>query len=549
MNPADHIWFGGDILTMDPHQPRATALAVTNGRIVAVGSDQDVRNLTGPSTREIDLGGAFLMPGLIESHTHALWGACRTLFDVYVGYGASMGELMDAVRSRSAQLGPDDVVFGGPWRHDMRAEMGAIPRAILDRISSRQPIVLVDTSQHLIWCNSRALDLAGIGPDTPNPPGGVIERDPATGVPNGILAESAAAPVRVLVKRSSAQMDDAARECVRYFNGLGFTGFKEPMAYEAELRAYRDADQRGELTLHAAAHIVRTSPLASDGVPYDEMEALRQGYASENLRTDFAKLFLDGVVGGYTASFLEPYLGGGGYDVAGHEPDATLLIAPEVLKDELRELDRRGFTVKMHAVGDNAVRKGLDAIQAARETNGSSGLRHEISHMNYVSDADVARLQKLDAVAEISPKMWYPNPVTATQIALLGEDRVAKNHRIRDLHQAGAEMVYASDWPAAAPDANPWTGLSGMLTRRNCDPAYPGILGPDQAIPLETALPIFTRNAARALKMEGETGILAQGAWADFIVLDKALDKMAPDEICEVVPRQTFWKGREVFAR
>jgi len=532
---------------MDPSNPRAEAMAVSGGRIMAVGSAADVANLASPGTKTRQLHGRFVMPGLVESHTHALWGACRTLFDVYVGFGASLSDLFDAVRTRCQKTDPGQVVFGGPWRPVMRSEMGANPRELLDAISTRHAIVLHDASQHLLWCNSLALQRAGIGPDAPDIPGGIIERDAATGAPNGILAETATAPVRALVKRTPEQLGEAVREAVRYFTSFGFTGFKEPMAFEEELRAYQTADRSGDLTMHMAAHIVHSSPLGGDLVPCDEMDRLRRSYASGNLRLDFAKLFLDGVAPGFTASFTEPYLAQSGYDVASHDPDATLLIPPARLNEMLIRLDQRGFTVKMHAVGDNAIRKGLDAIAAARKSNGHSGLRHEIAHSSFVADADLTRFKELNAVAEVSPKMWYPNPGTAVQKALLGTARVEKNHRIGDLIAAKAEMIYGSDWPAAAPDANPWTGLAGMLTRRNSDPDFPGALAAAQAIPLKDALPLFTVNGARAMGMEHDTGSLQTGKWADFIILKSNILHIHPMDIAEIRPQTTCWKGQIVF--
>jgi predicted amidohydrolase YtcJ len=548
MQQAETIWHNGRVLTGDMANPAAEALAVREGRLLAVGSSAEILNLAGPETKLHDLQGRFVMPGLVESHTHALWGACRSLYDIYVGYGATLDQLLAAVKERAESLPAGKIVYGGPWQHDMRAEMGSNPRALLDQISTEHPIILADTSQHLVWCNSLALALGGVTKDSPVPEGGVMERDPASGAPNGILAESATASVRALITRSKDEMAEAVRYFVKYFNSMGFTAFKEPMAYETELSTYFEADKRGDLTLHTAAHIVRTSPLGEQAVPYEVMERLRREYRSENLHTDFAKLFLDGVAPGFTASFLDPYLAESGYDVASHDPDATLLLAPEDLSATVAELDRRGFVVKMHAVGDNAIRRGLDAIEAARKANGASGLRHEIAHTNYVSDADLGRFAALGAIAEMSPKMWFPNPATPIQTALLGADRVHKNHRIADLLAAGAELAYGSDWPAAAPDANPWSGLSGMLTRQNADKAYPGILNAEQAISLEQALPIFTINGARTLRMEDQTGSLKAGKWADFIVLDAPLAELAPQEIADMQVRQTVWKGQLVHA-
>lgn len=544
---ADSIWIGGDILTLDPDNPRAQAMAAYRGRLVAVGSDRDISHLRRADTRVHDLRGQLTMPGLVESHTHALWGACRSLYDIYVGFEASLAELLEAVRERCGRNAPDQVVFGGPWRQPMREEMGDSPRHLLDAISREHSIVLHDASQHILWCNTRALERAGISRSTPDPPSGVIERE-ADGAPNGLLAETASAPARALVARSAEQLSDAFLEAQRLFHRLGITAFKEPMAFEEELRTYHRADQQGLANIHMAAHIVHSSPLGGNAIPFDTMDQWRRRYRSENLRLDYAKLFLDGVAPGFTASFIEPYLASSGYRADTHDPDATLLIAPAALGEMLAELDRRGYLVKMHAVGDNAVRKGLDAIAHARAVNGPSGLRHEIAHANFVADADLPRFRALSAVAEQSPKMWYPNPGTEVQRRLLGEERLLKNHRIGDLCAAGAELIYGSDWPAAAPDADPWVGLAGMLTRRNPDPNYPGELAPQQAIGLASALPIFTVNGARALGMEDDTGTLRAGKCADFITLDRDITRVSAPEIARARPTTTVWKGTVVYA-
>ena len=546
---ADTIWFNAKIRTGDPNRPWATAIAASGGKILAVGQDADVLNLAGPGTQSLDMGGKSILPGFIESHTHALWGACQELYEVNVSYGASYDVLIEAVRTKLAQTEPGTMISGGPWRHDMRPAMGKNPRATLDALSSDVPIALADVTKHLLWCNSLALSLAGLHDDVEDIQGGVIERDPVTGAPNGILAETAAAPVRKLFTHTPAQLADATRLFVERFNRLGFTAFKEPMALESDLQAYQAADQRGDLSLHMAAHIVRQSPLVPEMIPYEDMERWRQTYASPNVRTDFAKLFLDGVAPGFTASFTEPYLAESGYDVAAHDADDILLLSPEQIAAEITELDKRGFTVKMHAVGDNAIRRGLDGIEAARRANGSSGLRHEIAHAPFIRPEDLSRFDALDAVAEVSPKLWFPNPATAAQRALLGDDRLQRCHALKDYLDARIRVTYASDWPAASPDPNPWTGLAGMLSRENPTGAYPGALAPEQAITLDQALPLFTINGAQSLRMEQETGSLVPGKWADFIVLDTALESLSPAEIGAVAVRQTLWKGQTVFER
>jgi predicted amidohydrolase YtcJ len=224
-----------------------------------------------------------------------------------------------------------------------------------------------------------------------------------------------------------------------------------------------------------------------------------------------------------------------------------LLVKPDRLAAELIALDLAGYVVKMHAVGDRAVQAGLDAIAAARAANGPSGLRHEIAHANFIARADLARFAALDAVAEVSPKLWMPNPVTAGQRQVLGDARVDTCHPIRSLLAAGAEVIYGSDWPAAALDASPWTGLAGMLSRADPTGTYPGTVAADEAITLKAALPLFTTNGARAMGLEGQTGCLAVGALADLIVLDRPLDGLSPEQIARVRPEATLFGGEVVY--
>lgn len=541
MNTPDLILTNARIHTMNSAQPFATALAVSAGRLVAVGGD-GLAGLAGPATQVVDMKGRAIMPGLIDSHTHGLWGACRDLYEVFPGLGASLQAVLDGIAARAASTAPGTWIIAGPWRPFDRPGFGPRPADLLDRIAPDHPVAIKDVSQHNLWLNSAALRLAGITRDTPDPVGGVIERD-AQGAPTGILIEAAGALVQGHLEPTEAQLDAAALHLAASFHRLGITGFKEPMAFGPELATYAKADRAGALNLHVGAHLTRFSPFSEDWVPLETLATLRATHTAPNLRTGFAKLFLDGVPIARTAAFLAPYPG---TDPAAHDPEAMLLIKPDRLNAEVTALDAAGYVVKMHAVGDRAVQAGLDAIAAARATNGPSGLRHEIAHANFIAPADLARFAALDAVAEVSPKLWMPNPVTAGQRQVLGDARVDTCHPIRSLLAAGAEVIYGSDWPAAALDANPWTGLSGMIARTDPTGTYPGTVGADEAITLDQALPLFTTNGARALGLEGKTGILAPGALADLIVLDRPLDQMSPDDIARIQPQATLFAGRVV---
>ena len=547
MSKPDQIWFNGLIETLDVQKPFATAIAISQGRIIAVGNDEDVLNLKQSGTKIVNLYKKFLMPGLVESHTHALWGACKKLFDVSVNFNSSLDDLLGATKSRVAMASQDTVVIGGPWRIDMLENIDENPKNILDRLAPDTPVVLEDTTQHSLWCNTKVIELVGIETLSGNFKDGIAQKD-NDGNLNGIFSEGACRPIRSKLKRTESQLKEASSHFVELFNQYGITSFKEPMADEDNLSAYKKFDETGQLTLHMAAHISKFSPLTSGEISFEKVEKLRRDYKSENIRTDFAKLFLDGVASTFTASFFDPYTIKSGYDNDNHDPEKTLLMDFDNLSNVLGELDNRGFTTKIHAVGDYAIHTAINAIENTRKKNGFSGLRHEIAHCPFVIEDDLKRFKKLDIVAEVSPKLWFPNPMTKAQIHVLGRERVQKCHPIKSLLNSGASVTYASDWPAGTPDPNPWIGLAGMISRKDPNNNYDGYIGKDEVISLQQALPIFTINGAKSLGMEKETGTISIGKWADFIVLEKPIQNYSIQEIANMKVHQTIWKGRIVYS-
>ena len=545
--PAHTVWLDADIVTLDPAHPRAQALAVAaDGRLLAVGSNADALAWAGPATHQHCLAGQFVMPGLIDTHVHATMGAVRDLFEVNVGLSATIPALLDAVAQRARQTPPGQWISGGFWHMDRLLAAGIHPRQALDAVAPQHPVVLRDATYHNAWANSRALQQAGISAHTPDPEGGQIRRGPDGREPDGVLIEFAQGAVLALAVPTPAQMAQAVAHVQGYFHGLGITGIKEAMAAEPELTAWADADRAGLLKLHTAMHLVSRSPLGQGSTPLDTLLQWRQRFASAHVHTGFIKMFLDGVAPSRTAAFFEPYLPCDGCAPGPHDPDAQLLIPPDELALALTEFDRLGFVVKMHAVGDRAARAGLDAIAAARLAHGQSGLRHEIGHAAFITAQDHARFAPLGAVAEVSPRLWFPNPITAGQYRVLGPVRTQRCHAIRSLLDAGAELTYGSDWPAAAADANPWLGLAGMLSRRHPFGLFEGTLGPEQAITLDQALPLFTTNAARAMGLQQRTGRLAAGLSADFIVLARPLAGLDMAELAATLPLRTVFEGQTV---
>ena len=544
----DEIWINGHILTLDSTQPHAEAISIFKGQVLKIGATSDLIKTASSQSIVHDLKGQFLMPGLIDTHAHGIWGALRDMFEVYVGLSSSLENLMSAVTERASQVPENEWISGGPWHMSWIDDIQRPPREILDMAAPRHLVALKDVTYHTAWLNTAALKACGIDKHTPDPEGGRIGRDKLTGEPNGILYEKAQNLVRRFIVPSSLQLAHAVKHMSHYFHSLGLTGFKEAMASEPELQAYYSADQLGTLDLHVATHMALNS-LTSEGMtPIDQLLIWRDRFKSDHVHTSFVKLFLDGVAPSLTASFLEPYLPMPGCAPSAHNPDQLLAIPPDKLAEIVTELDNLGLTVKMHAVGDRAARAGLDAVQATRASNGHSDLRHEIGHTAFVHHTDHPRFKALGMVADMSPRLWFPNPVTPGQVKVLGPVRTQRCHQIKSLMLAGAELTYGSDWPAAAADANPWVGLAGMISRRNPFGLFPGFVGEAEAISLEQALPLFTTQAARSMGLEHVTGCLKAGFSADFIRLAKPLQGQTPEEIAKTKVLETYFEGRRVYA-
>ncbi len=543
--PADLVLTHGTFYTENPRQPWVQALAVNAGTIVYSGDARGARAYVGPATKVVDLHGRFAMPGLVDAHVHPVMGGLKVLYECNFRFSATPDEIARLLSDCAAKAAPGQWIRGGQWdsgffeNHPM-----ASPRAFLDAITTLHPIVLIDDSEHNGWVSSSALKAAGIDEHTPDPAGGTIQRE-SSGAPNGVLLESA---FRVLFRSAlpawtAEQHVAAVREANRLANSYGITAVKDAGAYEDYLAAYGAVDRAGALTMHVAACLRTPSGSRTTPLDYTDLEARRDRYRSTHVHTEFVKIFLDGVpTAARTAAMLAPYL-----PDAVHQPGyaGDLLVAPALLAQDVTELDRRGFTVKMHATGDRAVRVGLDAIGAARKANGPSGLHHELAHAGYIDAADVPRFAALDAVPDFSPMIWYPSPIIASIIGALGE-RGRRYWPARDLLDSGARPAGGSDWPAAVPDENPWTGIQALVTRADPKGITPGTLWPEQAIGLAAALNMYMTDAARALKLEARIGSLEPGKSADLIVLDRNPFRIPVTQVAATHVEMTYFEGRLV---
>lgn len=547
MTHADLIFAGGPVFTADAARTQATALAVRDGRIVAVGHG-DVLDLRGPGTEVIDLQGRMLVPGFTDAHVHPVWGGLDMLHCDLSG-GATAADYLDAVARFVADRPDQEWIRGGGWQ--MSAFPGGTPRAEdLDRVTGGRPAFLPNRDGHGAWVNSAALARAGIDRDTPDPADGRIERDP-DGTPTGCLHEGAMALVsRLQPPVSPQEMMQALRLGQAYLHSFGVVGWQD-----AIVGSYGDADDPGPFYARAAADGLLTGRVVgalwwdrSRGVEQiPDLLDRREQLSGNGFQATSVKIMQDGVAENYTAAMLEPYL-----DCHGHRTDNSGIsfVPPEVLAEAVPRLDAAGFQVHFHAIGDRAVREALDAIQAAVFANGRRDSRHHIAHLQVVHPEDVPRFRALGVAANMQ-SLWAalePQMVDLT-LPFLGPPRDAWQYPWGDLQRSGATLVSGSDWSVSTP--NPMAAIHVAVNRRAApgfeEGDYEAFL-PEQRLDLGSALSAYTAGSAWVNRRD-DAGTLEVGKLADVVLLDRDPFAGPADEIGLTGVEATYVGGRAVHTR
>ena len=535
----------GRIYTGDGNNPWAQAIAIRDQHIIKVGSDNGLLAVTGAKTRIIDLDRRMVMSGLNDAHNHAVRGVASELFECKFPFTATLEEISNKIES-CVNANPSGAwITGGQWTSDFFAnnELSS-PKRWLDRISGRYAIVLRDDSYHNLWVNSKALQLAGIDDNTPDPEGGRIRREGNTSEPNGVLEETA---TKVLLAKvppfTSEQYARAVGELQRMLPAYGLTGFKIARATDAVAEALSALDRAEGLNMHVS--LALHTPKGTRTAPLDIklLQDKRRRFASGNIAVDDVKIFLDGVpTAARTAKMIAPYLPNAEF---GEAYTGELLLAEELLATDVTALDKAGFRVKIHTAGDGAVRTALNAIAQARHANGFGGPRHELAHAGFIDARDIPRFSELRVAPEFSPFLWFPSPVIDSIIKATGE-RGSRYWPTRSLLDAGAFVITGSDWPAAVTSVNPWRGIEALVTRRDPDGNTTGSLWPEQSVSLQEALQIYTFNNAEALGLSGRSGQLKAGMLADLVVLDRNLFDIPASQIGDTRVLLTLFAGRIV---
>jgi predicted amidohydrolase YtcJ len=530
MDPVELVVRGGTVWTGDPQQPRAGAIAVGGGRILAVGSEADVLALPRSGAAVLDLEGATVLPGLVDSHTHFLTGGFQ-LSSVDLREADTPKEFVDRIAASARSTEPGRWILGGSWDHERWG--GQLPnRDWIDQVTPANPVFVHRLDLHMALANTRALEVARFDPSRPDPPGGLVVRDPADGRPTGVLKDEAMTWVRSAVPSPTpGEWRQALVAAGAHALSLGITQVHDMDGWES-LEVYESALAEGSLPLRVYAAV----PVADWARLRDRIREV--GWGGERLWWGGVKGFVDGSLGSATAWFHEPY------DDAPGQTGLTL-TDPEQLEAWILSADSAGLQCLVHAIGDRANDWLLDVFGRLSQHNGRRLRRHRVEHAQHLTPEAIPRFSELGVLASVQP--YHAADDGRWAVRRVGAGRARTTYAFRSLLDAGAEVAFGSDWTVAP--LNPFKGIWAAVTRRTLDGANPGGWQPQEKVSLQAALRAYTCTAARAGFAEGFSGSLTAGKVADFVVLEGDLFSVPETELDSVCVSRTFVQGEEVYRK
>lgn len=565
--PADLVYRNGYVYTVDGRDSVQQALAVRAGRIVYVGDNAGIEPLLGRRTRVIDLRGRMLMPGLVDAHMHPQSGGSRLLscsLDYLPLTVPQFRARIQACLDRDQGKTPDRPLLVVNWfQQGMRPDGTVTTAATLDALKTARPVIVRSSFGHSVQLNSRAIALAGIKRDTPDPAGGRIVRD-ARGEATGLLEDAAQdLAMRLLPPLSGPENLAASKAALAAMRRQGITSFLDAWTDLETMTAFATLQRQGRLSARAHFAVLvdldkGTSPQSAVADVLKQQQRFDQGptRAAPSMQVRHAKLFMDGVIAApaLTGAMLEPYwVDKGTPDRPDWQPGpssgpSSYFSAP-ALRATLVELARAGIDPHIHADGDRAVRASLDAVAALRTTEEGKKARPAIAHAEIVDPGDYPRFAQLDVTPVLSFQWAKPAPDTVVALApYLGPARYATVQPQALLLYAGARVAYGSDWPVDPLDA--WFALKVAVTRTAAPGAgkeYAGRLTAQPGMPRAAVLRAATIDAAWTLRQEASTGSLELGKLADLIVLDRHFFTVPEEDIANIRVLQTVVGGKVVY--
>jgi predicted amidohydrolase YtcJ len=545
---ADTVYTNGRFYTVDEARPWVEAVAIKDGRFVVVGSDSDVERVVGPATEVVDLEDRFVMPGMIDLHTHPFITPWYGSMNLSLQNGGSEEAILSEIKAYADSNPEREWIIGGQWL------AGTFPndsprRELLDRIVPDRPVAMLDQTGHSVWLNSKALGMAGITAETEVNQLIVIDKDPSTGEPTGTVREQALQLVeRVIPQATAQQYAQPIDDIFDMFLSYGITSQQTAEGHRAPLEGLKLLESEGRLKqrVFVSWDWKTTLNLAYALDDIEQQIQNRSTYESELIRPNYVKIFSDGGPNSHTSLLREPYEG---------RPDflGNTNMTTEEFADAFAMFDSWGVGVHVHSMGDGSIGRVIDALEMMKARNGESGVRHKVAHNTMISTEDLGRIAALkDVNIDFSPPLWYPHAGgRATFHPPLGDERFEKIYPVRTaVETAGLHVGQGADWLTANPTPDPFIAVEGFVTRRNpFDPEMTGQLGADQAISLEEAIEIATIEGAWVLGVEDEIGSIEVGKWADMVVLDQNLFEIDADEIYGTKVLRTVLGGVVVYDR
>jgi hypothetical protein len=535
---ADMVIINARVLTIDMDNPEVQAIAIKGEYIIAVGTTSEISSLIQKgTTKVIDAGGRFVIPGFNDAHVH--FGPLDPDY-IELRYTTDPSVITQKVKAQVARSQPDELIKGGHWEHEMFTDKKWPTKELIDKVSPNNPVMLSRADGHSVLVNSYVLKASGITKDTPDPFGGVIQKDPVTGEPTGIIKENAQKMIKTgETKRPRTSEEEKARLWNGYILALkearsyGVTSVQIPGA--ADFEVYKKLKKDGELT----CRIDIGRSLTADTLLLKNYLKLEKMYPKDDnwIRFGYLKGFMDGTIGSGTALMFEPF-------TDNPSTSGLALVPYQVMEKMILTADKLGFQIGVHAIGDKANNWVLNAYEKAVKENGKRDSRHRVEHAQTLQTSDIQRFSRLGVIPSMQPTHCISDKKFCEK--RIGNERAKGAYAWKSLADAGAKLAFGTDYQVEP--LNPMEGLYAAVTRKDrLGEAGPG-WHPEQKIIMEDAIKYYTLGSAYAQFMENRKGMIKTGYLADIVIVDKDLLTIPENEIMKTKVDYTITGGKIVYS-